>query len=340
MNKIRILNQQEVSSLLNLSDAIVAVEKAYRQKATGNGSLWPMVFHEFDPGHADLDIKSGDLRADGIFGFKLVSWFEANSQNGLPELLGTSMLFDIHTGAPVALLNASALTGLRTGAAAAIGAKYLARPDAHTLLMAGTGSLAPYAIAATLLVCPNIHCVLLSNPHHPDKAKDRLADIRAQVNELLRNAGGKCEYEISAIEDLSQAAAQSDVIITATPSRIPFLHSEWIRPGTHISCLGADMTGKQELSSNLLKKAMLIADDRVQSLNVGESEMAVSAGIITPEHISGEIGDIISGKIPGRTNLEQITVLDSTGIVLQDLACCAEVLHKAEAAMVGTVIAL
>ena len=90
----------------------------------------------------------------------------------------------------------------------------------------------------------------MGNPHHPDKAKGRLADIRAQVRELLRYAGGKCEYEILAREDLAQAAAQSDVIITATPSRIPFLLSEWIRPGTHISCLGADMTGKQELSSD------------------------------------------------------------------------------------------
>lgn len=156
----------------------------------------------------------------------------------------------------------------------------------------------------------------------------------------MRNAGGKWEHEILAIEDLAQAAAQSDVIITATPSRIPFLRAEWIRPGTHISCLGADMTGKRELSSDLLKKSMLVADDRVQSLNVGESEMAVSDGSITPEHICGEIGDIISGKIPGRTDLEQITVFDSTGIVLQDLACCAEVLRKAEAAMIGTMITL
>lgn len=130
-----------------------------------------MVFHEFEPGHADLDMKPGDLYADGIWGFKLVSWFEANPQSGLPELFGTSLLFDIHTGA-----------------AAAVGTKYLARPEPYTLLMAGTGSLAPYAIAATLLECPNLERVILSNPHHPQKAKDRLADIWARVSELFQNA--------------------------------------------------------------------------------------------------------------------------------------------------------
>ena len=100
MNKIRILSQQDVLELMTVRDALLANEKAYCQKAAGTGSVWPMVFHEFEPGKADLDIKSGDLKESGVFGFKLVSWFGTNPQQDLPELFGTSMLFDIQNGKP------------------------------------------------------------------------------------------------------------------------------------------------------------------------------------------------------------------------------------------------
>ena len=120
MSTVRILNAKEIERLFRLDMAVAAVERAYRQKSEGAGNVWPMVFHEFQHGVADLDIKSGDLQAEQIFGLKLVSWFGENGNKGLPALFGTSLLFDRRTGEPRALLNAGPITGLRTGAAAAV----------------------------------------------------------------------------------------------------------------------------------------------------------------------------------------------------------------------------
>ena len=156
MTELTVLNGAAIQSLLTIPMAVRAVEQAYLEKSTGGAALWPMVFHEFTPGAADLDIKSGHMNGLGLYGMKVVSWFGDNPAKDLPALYGTSLLFDIHTGAPRALLNAGPITDFRTGVAGAVGAKYLARPDAETLLMAGTGALAPYLIAAALYCLPQL----------------------------------------------------------------------------------------------------------------------------------------------------------------------------------------
>ena len=331
MNRIRILSQQDVLELMTIRDALLADEKAYRQKAAGAGSVWPMVFHEFEPGKADLDIKSGDLKESGVFGFKLVSWFGANPQQGLPELFGTSMLFDIQNGKPIAVINAGALTGMRTGAAAAVGAKYLARPDASSLLMVGTGMLAAYSIAAVLLACPQIRSVSLANPHHPERAAEKLTPIKDQVGQLLAECGEERSVKFAAADNLAEAVPKAHIIVTATPSRAPVIQREWIMPGTHISCLGADMAGKQELDSKILADASVFVDDIAQSTSVGECEAAIKNHVITKDHLSCEMGEVICGTHIGRTDDTEITVFDSSGIALQDLACCSELLTKAAA---------
>ena len=127
MTKVRILSASAIEKLFTLDMAVKAVENAYYQKSTQSGCVWPMVFHEFVHGQSDLDIKSGDLKEEQVFGLKVVSWYGTNEEIGLPDLFGTSLLFDRKTGEPKALLNAGPITGLRTGAAGAIGAKVLAR---------------------------------------------------------------------------------------------------------------------------------------------------------------------------------------------------------------------
>lgn len=338
MKTIRILSQQDVLDLMTIKDALIADENAYSQKSKGTGSIWPMVFHEFDLGKADLDIKSGDLGESGVFGFKLVSWYGENPAKGLPELFGTSMLFDISSGEPVALINAGALTGMRTGAAAAVGAKYLARPDSTSLLVVGTGMLAPYAVAAALMALPGIRTVRLANPHHPERAAEKLPEIKAHAVQLLAACGVECSADIAVVDGLAEAAAKADIIITATPARTPVLRREWIKPGTHISCLGADMAGKQELDARILADAAVFVDDAAQSISVGECELAVKAGAIDAAHIRCEIGDVICGRHAARTDDAQITVFDSSGIALQDLACCAELLKKAQTVGKGAVV--
>ena len=334
MSRIRVIAADDVKALFTLPMALEAVERAYLQKQTGQGGIWPLVFHEFDPGHADLDIKSGNLDAEGIFGLKLVSWFGANPQKGLPALYGTSLICDLATGEPKAIVNAGPVTDLRTGAAGAIGAKYLARKDSRRLLMVGCGELAPYLIAATLLAMPCLRQVTLVNPHNPEKAAEKLGAMEQKVRKLLAAAGVAYAVEMESQTDVEQAVRRADVILTATPSRTPMIRREWVKPGTHISCVGADMSGKQELEMQILADARVFGDDMSQCLNVGECEAAFRAGLLTS--FAGEIGAVIAGELPGRTDERQITVFDSTGIALQDLASAAVILKKAELLDVGT----
>ena len=338
MSAIRILSAADVKKLFTLPMAIEAVEKAYLQKHTGQGGVWPLVFHEFDPGHADLDIKSGNLDAEGIFGLKLVSWFGANPEKGLPALYGTSLICDLANGQPKALLNAGPVTDLRTGAAGAIGAKYLARKDSKNLVMVGCGELSPYLIAATLLALPGLERVTLVNPRHPEKAQQKLAAIENKVDSLLSAAGQSRSCPMEVAVDTEQAVRQADVILTATQSRAPLIRREWLKPGTHISCVGADMSGKQEIDEQILAEARVFGDDAAQCFSVGECEAAVKAGLL--RELAGEMGAVIAGAVPGRTDDEQITVFDSTGIALQDLASAATILQKAEKLNIGTVTEL
>lgn len=161
MSTIRVIGREDIQKVLTVTAALRAVESAYAGKSAGTGRVWPMVFHEFDPGHADLDIKSGDLESAGVYGLKVVSWYDSNAEKALPALFGTSLLFDLATGEPKALLNAGPITALRTGAAAAIGAKYLARKDAKTLTIVGCGELCPYLAAAALAAIPSLKTVYL-----------------------------------------------------------------------------------------------------------------------------------------------------------------------------------
>lgn len=338
MSEILVLSAQDVERLITIPMAIEAVESAYRQKAEGRGGVWPMVFHEFDPGHADLDIKSGNLDDAEIYGLKVVSWYEANAEKALPALFGTTLIFDLATGAPKALLDAGPITDFRTGAAGAIGAKYLARPDSETLLMAGAGALAPYLIAATLAVMPSIRTVLLVNPHHPQTIPNKAEPVFEKARILAGDRAAPERVRFIACEDLEGAVRASDVILTATPARQPFLRADWIRPGAHISCVGADMAGKQELESAVFAKARAFGDDRAQCFAVGECEIPHRDGLLC--ELDAEIGEVICGAAEGRRSAEEITVFDSTGIALQDLSSAAALLKLAEEKDVGTWVTL
>ena len=338
MSSIRIISSADVKALFTLPMAIEAVERAYLQKHTKQGGVWPLVFHEFDPGHADLDIKTGNLDAEGIFGLKLVSWFGANPDKGLPALYGTSLICDLSTGQPRALVNAGPVTDLRTGAAGAIGAKYLARQDSEHLVMVGSGELSPYLIAATLLAMPQLRRVTLVNPRHPEKAAQRLSAVAEKVQALLVASGTVCQATLQAETDVEAAVRQADVILTATQSRAPLICREWVKPGTHISCVGADMSGKQEIDQHILAGARVFGDDAAQCFSVGECEIAAKQGLLPA--LTAEIGAVIAGEVPGRTDAKQVTVFDSTGIALQDLASAAVILQKAEKTGIGLVTEL
>lgn len=338
MDHIRILNEGEVRSLVTVPMALEAVEAAYAQKHAGQASVWPLLFHEFVDGVRDMDLKSGNLDGDGIWGLKAISCYQDNPEQGLPVYHGTSLVFDFETGAPKAVLNAMPITRFRTGAAGAVGAKWLARADAATLVVCGDGGLCPYLIVANLLALPQLERVVVTNPLHGETDAGRLDAISVEVAALLGEAGTNVVAPRIETAGLAEAVSQADVIMCATPARTPYLRAEWVRPGTHVSCVGADKPGKQEAESALLAGARVVVDDVRQCLTVGECEIPHVEGALSAE--LDEIGAVIAGDAPGRTSDDEITVFDSTGLSLQDLATIARIVSRAEAEGVGTQVEL
>ena len=152
----RVMNRKDIMQVIEMAPTIQAVESVYTMKSQGKAVAWPTVFHVFEEGQRDMDIRSGYLPGEHIFGHKTIGFFADNAQKGPPNLMATIGVFDEFTGAPVGILEGAYITGVRTGAAGAIGAKYLARQDSETLFILGAGNQAAYQIAATIVCFPNL----------------------------------------------------------------------------------------------------------------------------------------------------------------------------------------
>lgn len=326
MHKIFVLSEEDTRQLLELEEVIEAIENVYKEKASGSGKVFPLVFHEFEKGVADMDIKSGTLDKMGVYGLKLVSWFGNNPSKGLPSLSGIVMLFDSSTGLPIGTISAEHMTGMRTGAAGAIGAKYLARNNSEVMLMVGSGHQASYQIRAMQTVIKGLKKVFVYDPINFESAKGFISKFEYKLDSI----------EYISVQDLETSVANSDIIVTATPSKKPLIMKEWVKAGTHFSCMGSDMSGKQEIDENILKSAKLFTDDILQSVSVGEFEVGINNGTITKEDIICEIGDVLNGEYDGRTSDNDITVFDSTGIGLQDIAAGYIAIQKAKKINIGT----
>lgn len=326
MHKIFVLSEEDTRQLLELEEVIEAIENVYKEKASGSGKVFPLVFHEFEKGVADMDIKSGTLDKMGVYGLKLVSWFGNNPSKGLPSLSGIVMLFDSSTGLPIGTISAEHMTGMRTGAAGAIGAKYLARNNSEVMLMVGSGHQASYQIRAMQTVIKGLKKVFVYDPINFESAKGFISKFEYKLDSI----------EYIPVQDLETSVANSDIIVTATPSKKPLIMKEWVKAGTHFSCMGSDMSGKQEIDENILKSARLFTDDILQSVSVGEFEVGINNGTITKEDIICEIGDVLTGEYDGRTSDNDITVFDSTGIGLQDIAAGYIAIQKAKKNNIGT----
>lgn len=315
MNNFKVFSKEDIQSVIDMDKVITAVEKAYAYKCDNKAELFPIVTHSFEDGVSEFDIKSGSVDGAGIFGMKVVSAFEGNDKYNLPRLTGTILIFDRETGMLKSMMDGGLITNMRTGAAGAVGCKYLARPESETLLLVGTGAQGPVLLDATLRVMKNIKRILICNPRSPKKVDDFIACVRENL---------KITIPMEAVTDLEAAAGISDIILTAVPSRQAVIKADWIRPGTHLSCIGSDMEGKQELEEKLLARSKVYCDDLKQVIAVGECEKAVKQGILNPEEIT-EIGDVILGKASARESDDDITIFDSTGIALQDLMTASDI---------------
>ncbi len=320
MYKIRVLNSEDLDKVLEMKDVIEAVETAYVQYSSGEAKLFPVISHEFEPGLREMDIKSGFLSRTGLAGLKMVGYVADNpDKRRIPALSGLVMVMSIETGRPVGILDGMVITNLRTGAAGAIGAKYLARKDSTRVLVVGPGAQGRAQVHGLVKVLPGIGHVRVAGR---DPAK-----LAKYVDEMSSIYGNVAFMAVS-MDDLEDSVSSSDIIVTCTPSHEPYIKKEWVRPGTHFNAIGADFSGKQEIEEDLLPGARLVADCRVQTLETGEMQTAFRKGIISASDVA-EIGNVISGEEPGRSSQDEVTIFDATGMALQDIVTANLALVKA-----------
>ncbi len=349
MIPVRILSNDDIKVILDIRNTIACVEKAYILKANHQARLFPLISEDLFEGKADMDIKSGVLYSEASFGLKLVAWFGDNIEQSLPPLTGLAMIFDLKTGFPKAIINASYLTAMRTGAAGAIGIKYLAKQDTKTLIVTGTGTQAVFQIAAAISVMPSLKKVYIYHPLRYQSAEKFQNSIKEKLSTIKNDIEGDptnnnwikkiASIDFIAVDNIEQALNKTEVVITVTPSQKAYIFNNWIRPGTHFSCIGADMPGKQEIDARIFAAAKVFVDDIHQASSVGETQTSIKSGMIDEKHLN-EIGTLISGDTYGRTSENDITIFDSTGIALQDLAVSNYIIKKAEELNIGTTVSI
>nr|WP_315019823.1 ornithine cyclodeaminase family protein [uncultured Aminipila sp.] len=315
--KVSILGRNDLEKLLKMSKVIEGVQSVYRLKAEGKTVVWPLVSYDFEEANAVMDIRSGCIFGENLHGLKMLNNFPLNKQKGLPSFNGMLMIFDSTTGVPLGVMDAAYITCMRTGAAGAIGAKILGRPESEVLFVLGAGNQAIYQIAATLTLMPKIKKIYVADPLNLENAKHFVKNCPQKLKQDFEiNCNG---LVFEAAEEMSACVGQSDIIITITPARKPVIKKEWIKPGTHFSCIGADMEGKEEIDPEIFRGARVYADDIKQCVQVGEMELPIKGRIIKEEDAIGEIGQVLAGQIEGRLSDDDITIFDATGLALLDL---------------------
>jgi ornithine cyclodeaminase len=310
------VDDETASSLVTHELAFTSVTAAFRDLSEGTARINPVVISAGCSQGDAFSIKSGVAASSRILGLKVGSYWPRNDRRGIPRHSSSILLLDPDSGRARAFIAANRLNGFRTAAADAVAVDTLARKDAATLSIIGAGHQARFEVAAIRRVRP-IQRVLIAS------RSGRSADVWAGE---LRAEG------IAAVAvDVESACRQADILVTVTPSRAPIFAANWIRPGTHVSSMGSDQAGKQELPTQLLASAALFADLPAQSVVIGEFQHA-AALIASGEQRVVAIGEVIRGLHPGRRDGSEITVFDSSGVALQDLYLAAEIVERAIAA--------
>jgi ornithine cyclodeaminase/alanine dehydrogenase-like protein (mu-crystallin family) len=324
---MRILSRRDVLDLLTLRECITAVEGAFRLHAEGR-TLGPGVLG-VHAGQGGFHIKAAGLVGPrSYFAAKTNANFPQNPQRfGLPTIRGAVVLADAENGEPLAMMDSASITALRTAAATAVAARFLARPDARSALVAGCGAQGEIHLAAVASVLPLKHVRLLDSE-------------RSRAEGLAARAQADLGLAVEVVTDLGAALRASDVAVTCTPSRRAFVRRDDVAPGTFIAAVGADSQGKQELEPALLASSTLVVDVLEQCAEIGELQHALAAGLMTREQVHAELSDVVVGRRPGRRHDAEITIFDSTGTALQDVAAAVVVYEKASALGRGTEVKL
>lgn len=327
---MRVLSADDVRAAVPMADAINAVEAAFVRLSTGQADV-PLRVHLATPERQAISFVMPARLAgsDPALGLKVVSVFPQNKARGEPTIYALVALLDPATGRPLALLDGTYLTALRTGAASGVATRHLAREDARVLALFGAGAQALPQALAVCAVRP-IERIWLVN-----RTRDHAQLLAAR----MRGAGMQQDLRIA--PSVEQALAEADVICTATASPTPLFDDALLRPGTHINGVGSFRPDMAEIPPATVARARVVVDQRAAAwAEAGDLIQPRAAGLIDESHVAAELGEVAAGQVPGRRDPTEITFFKSVGNAVQDVAVAALAVERAAARGLGTPVAL
>ena len=327
--EVLLVKEAEIRRSVSIEEAISAVEAGFTRLAAGEVNLPPILSLDMPEVKGEVHVKGAYIHGAGSLTIKVGTGFYDNPSLGLPSGSGMMMVFSSQTGFSQALLfDNGYLTDVRTAAAGAVAAKYLARESMPVVGVVGAGAQGRIQIMALAKV-RKFEKVLAY-----DLDKTRLASYVEEMPEII---GVDCQ----AAQDVESMVRESDLLVTATPSTKPFVRAEWLHSGLHITAMGSDAHYKQELESEVLSRAdLIVCDHKGQCSERGELHHALEEGTVGEDHSIVELGDLTSGRHPGRTDESQITVCDLTGVGVQDAAIATLAYEKAVQGGFGSTLQL
>lgn len=312
------LDKLQIQQRFDKDVAAAAIRHAYISSAKGQVQAPPVTYLGFERHNGDCHVKTGHIAGTAAFVIKIATGFYDNPAQGLPSSNGLNILFSATNGAPLAILRDEGwLTDMRTGLGGAIASCALGAAGFERVLIVGAGLQCRHQALCLQALVPERKLSFTIWGQDAAKAAAAAEDLTADG------------LRAQAAPDLLVACRDAQIIVTTTPTQSPLLERDWIAPGTHITAVGADSPGKQELATELTANAdLLVCDDAEQSLDHGEFRAARSAGLIDARRVTA-LGLILSGDHPGRTSAAQITIADLTGLAVQDAAISLAVLNAA-----------
>lgn len=325
MPDIRVLTETDLRELVPLDlAAVTCVEQGFVALAGGKVVMPPILSMAIAEHNGEVDVKTAYVPGIASFAVKMSPGFFDNPKIGLPSTSGLMVLFSAETGVLEALLlDNGYLTDVRTAAAGAVAALHLARPDASRAVIVGAGIQARLQLKALTLVRNITGAVIWARD--PGKAASTAAGLTAELG-----------IDVVPSSDLEGAVRSGDIVVTTTPATAPLIRAEWLRPGQHVTAMGSDQDHKNELDPACLSLADLYVPDRQsQTERLGELRSAIAAGLIAADRRFSELGTIAAGQAIGRSNNQQITIVDLTGTGVQDTAIATLARARAEAGGLG-----
>lgn len=319
---VRVLGEADVAQAISMPDGVRLVEQAIRQHAEGKTALLPRLSLDLPGNGGAFRVMSASMPQMGAFGLKTLTGYPGKRLSG--ETYFAILLFSAENGALRSVMAAGHLTGIRTGAATGVAAKYLARKDARTLGVFGAGVQARQQIAGLMVVRP----ITLVKIFDVDRAKaESLAACTQEQFGVTTRVPANAQ----------EVVAGSDLVVTATTARQPVFRGEWIEEGAHVSGVGANTPAKRELDDTTFQRSKIVVDFKDQALEEsGDLREALKNGSIALDRVLGELGDVVTGRIECRTSDADITLFKSVGLAIEDIATAAYVLEQAELKGLGT----